>query len=389
MNNSDLEDFYHQTAEDSLPVATGGRRLPCWCRGRERAPLESLPLFQFLKDQYEADGVSARVTPASALRGLGRGRPLGKGADWAGGTSSSDTDDDMNIVQKFHKNQRPNHLQVFSQSLNSNARGRMRPPHSRPSNPRPSNPRPSNPRPSESKRSENPQGIRQRTENGWQSDIPSEGSHRNQVAQTTEQAVHSNPERSTTKEPQFWAKKTGSLPSKATNKKPSFNPAEFVGADSLECGASWANARESHSASSEDDGTDLSDEEGVTAAGKRHIGLEMCADVVERATSAVSTSSLSESSPEEVAPEGHPPPWTFKMANFPDSVTAEQISEILAPFSEVTSVVLTPGPAGVTARVTMRKCCDISWIQQCLEGTSPFGVGTSPLKISCWQEEGR
>ncbi|EEC03580.1 hypothetical protein IscW_ISCW001858 [Ixodes scapularis] len=242
MNNSDLEDFYHQTAEDSLPVATGGRRLPCWCRGRERAPLESLPLFQFLKDQYEADGVS--------------------------------------------------------------------------------------------------------------SDIPSEGSHRNQVAQTTEQAVHSNPERSTTKEPQFWAKKTGSLPSKATNKKPSFNPAEFVGADSLECGASWANARESHSASSEDDSTDLSDEEGVTAAGKRHIGLEMCADVVERATSAVSTSSLSESSPEEVAPEGHPPPWTFKMANFPDSVTAEQISEILAPFSEVTSVVLTPGPAGVTARVT-------------------------------------
>lgn len=382
MHNSDLEDFYHQTAEDShldsLPVAMGSRRLPCWCRGRERAPLESLPLFQFLKAQYEADGVSARVTPASAIRGLGRGRPLGNGADWAGGTSSSDTDDDMNIVQKFHRNQRPNHLQVFSQGLNLNTRGRIRPPHSRPSNPRPT----------KAKRSENPQGVGQRTENGWKSDVPSECSHRNRVAQTTEQAVHSNPERPATKEPQFRAKKTGPLPSKATNKKPSFNLAEFVGADSLECGASWANARESHSGSSEDDSTDLSDEEGVTAAEKRHIGLEMC-DVVERATSAVSTSSLSESPAEEAAPEGHPLPWTFEMANFPESVTPEQVSEILAPFSEVTSVVLTPGPAGVTARVTMGKRCDIPWIQQCLEGTSPFGVGTSPLKISCCQDEGR
>ncbi|XP_042143027.1 uncharacterized protein LOC8028656 [Ixodes scapularis] len=158
-------------------------------------------------------------------------------------------------------------------------------------------------------------------------------------------AVQSNAK---TRGPQFQGKKTTSLPARVPTKKPSFNPAEFTQADSLEWGASWANARDrgQNSASSEeDDGAELSDEECATAAEKRALALELH-DAMESDTPEGSLSSLSESLAGEAVSEGCPPPRSFGVAILPESTTEKRICEVLTPFSEVCSIAPTPGSGG-------------------------------------------
>ncbi|EEC05732.1 hypothetical protein IscW_ISCW004143 [Ixodes scapularis] len=223
MPNHDSEVFH--LAQGPFPTATAGKRLPCWCRGRERAPLKSLPIFQFLEAQYEANGLGKRIT------------------------------------------------QMVKNAVQSNAK---------------------------------------------------------------------------TRGPQFQGKKTTSLPARVPTKKPSFNPAEFTQADSLEWGASWANARDrgQNSASSEeDDGAELSDEECATVTEKRALAQELH-DAMESDTPEGSLSSLSESLAGEAVSEGCLPPRSFRVAILPESTTEERICEILTPFSEACSVAPTPGSGG-------------------------------------------
>ncbi|CAN7939365.1 unnamed protein product, partial [Ixodes hexagonus] len=330
-------------------MSTGGRRLPCWCRGRERAPLESLPIFQFLKAQYQADGHSALV--ASAARGLGRGRPLSHFARPAGATSPSDSEDEMNIVESFHREQRPLALPSLSQISDSGPRVTARAPRGRPSDPKPK----------EVKRFDRPQDTKRCIEGGWK---------------IVERAVQSNAEHpAATGGSRSRGKKAASLPARVPTKKPSFDPAEFRHVGSLEWGSSWATARgqgERSDSSEDDDQTELGEGDGPTAMEKRALAEELH-DTLKLDSPEGSVSSLSECQPEEVASESGPSPRTFEMSNLPESVTAECLFEVLAPFSEVTSVALVDGTDGVTAQVTVTKDCSIAWIKQCLEGASPFG----------------
>lgn len=147
--------------------------------------------------------------------------------------------------------------------------------------------------------------------------------------------------------PQFQGKKTASLPARVPAKKPSFDPAEFTQADSLEWGASWANAkdRDQNSTSSEDDGAELSDEECATAAEKRALAQELH-DAMESDTPEGSLSSLSENLAGEAVSEGCPPPQSFGVANFPGFATEERTCKILAPFSEACSAAPPPSSGG-------------------------------------------
>ncbi|KAM7282686.1 hypothetical protein ISCGN_002810 [Ixodes scapularis] len=155
MPNHDSEVFH--LAQGPFPTATAGRRLPCWCRGRERAPLKSLPIFQFLEAQYEANGLGALITPASATRGLGRGKPLGHTAHVGGSSSSSDTDDDINVVESFNRRRRPLTLPALSQNPDSTSCTTRAAPRARLLDPKPK----------EAKLSENPQNIKRCIESGW------------------------------------------------------------------------------------------------------------------------------------------------------------------------------------------------------------------------------
>lgn len=98
------------------PMATVARRVPCWCRGKERQPLETLPIFQYLKTQEQSSSQqpSHSSAPASALRGLGRGRPLDSAALSFGAMDSDSGEEEgdgdvshLKYVQSYWKQQRP------------------------------------------------------------------------------------------------------------------------------------------------------------------------------------------------------------------------------------------------------------------------------------------